>query len=58
MQKTTAKAAGGTAVGRKASASSGNAPKSFKRSDNKDVLYGRDFEEEAMEIKDIIGEKW
>ncbi len=56
VQKTTAKAAGGTAVGRKASASSGNAPKSFKRSDNKDVLYGRDFEEEAMEIKDIIGE--
>lgn len=30
--------------------------KSFKRSDNPDVLYGRDFEEEAMKIEDIIGE--
>lgn len=48
--------AGVTAGGRKTSASSGSAPKSFKRSDNKDVLYGRDFEEEAIEIKDIIGE--
>jgi len=27
-----------------------------KRSDNPDVLYGRDFEEEAMKIEDIIGE--
>ena len=27
-----------------------------KRSDNPDVLYGRDFEEEAMPIEDIIGE--
>ncbi|HKM34650.1 MAG TPA: PolC-type DNA polymerase III [Lachnospiraceae bacterium] len=30
--------------------------KSIKRSDNPDVLYGRDFEEEAMKIEDIIGE--
>ncbi len=45
-----------TAVGRKVSSPSGNAPKSFKRSDNKDVLYGRDFEEEPMKIADIIGE--
>jgi len=29
---------------------------SVKRSDNPDVLYGRDFEEEAMRIEDIIGE--
>ena len=27
-----------------------------KRSDNPDVIYGRDFEEEAMLIEDIIGE--
>ncbi|MCM1543047.1 MAG: PolC-type DNA polymerase III [Blautia sp.] len=29
---------------------------SFKRSDNPDVVYGRDFEGEAMRIEDIIGE--
>ena len=34
----------------------GEFKKSFKRSDNPDVLYGRDFEEEAMKIEDIIGE--
>ncbi|MBO5487212.1 MAG: PolC-type DNA polymerase III, partial [Eubacterium sp.] len=27
-----------------------------KRSDNPDVIYGRDFEEDAMKIEDIIGE--
>ncbi|MBR1930981.1 MAG: PHP domain-containing protein, partial [Lachnospiraceae bacterium] len=27
-----------------------------KRSDNPDVIYGRDFEEEAMKIEEIIGE--
>ncbi len=30
--------------------------KSLKRSDNPDVLYGRDFEEDAIPIEDIIGE--
>ncbi len=30
--------------------------RSVKRSDNPDVLYGRDFEEEAMKIEEIIGE--
>lgn len=30
--------------------------KAIKRSDNPDVLYGRDFEEDAMHICDIIGE--
>ena len=30
--------------------------RSVKRSDNPDVLYGRDFEEEAMKIEDLIGE--
>jgi len=29
---------------------------SVRRSDNPDVVYGRDFEEEAMHIEDIIGE--
>lgn len=28
----------------------------FKRSDNPDVLYGRDFDEEAMPIEEITGE--
>ncbi len=30
--------------------------RALKRSDNPDVLYGRDFEEEAMPIEEIIGE--
>ena len=30
--------------------------RALKRSDNPDVLYGKDFEEEAMLIEDIIGE--
>ncbi len=30
--------------------------RAIKRSDNPDVLYGRDFDEEAMPINDIIGE--
>ncbi len=30
--------------------------KGFRRSDNPDVLYGRDFTEEATKIEDIIGE--
>ncbi|MGN1148047.1 MAG: PolC-type DNA polymerase III [Lachnospiraceae bacterium] len=34
----------------------GEFKKSIKRSDNPDVIYGRDFEEEAMKIEDIIGE--
>lgn len=29
---------------------------SFKKSDNPDVLYGRDFEEEAISIEQILGE--
>ena len=28
----------------------------LKRSDNPDVIYGRDFEEEAIPIEDVIGE--
>ncbi len=34
----------------------GDFSRGIKRSDNPDVLYGRDFEEEAMKIEDLIGE--
>lgn len=34
----------------------GDFRRAVKRSDNPDVLYGRDFEEETMNIEDIIGE--
>ncbi len=34
----------------------GDFKRQVKRSDNPDVLYGRDFEEPAMNIEDIIGE--
>ncbi len=34
----------------------GDYTRSAKRSDNPDVIYGRDFEEEAMRIDEIIGE--
>ncbi|TCL56523.1 DNA polymerase-3 subunit alpha (Gram-positive type) [Kineothrix alysoides] len=34
----------------------GDFRRAVKRSDNPDVLYGRDFDEEAMPIEDIIGE--
>lgn len=30
--------------------------RAVKRSDNPDVVYGRDFDEQAMNIEDIIGE--
>ena len=34
----------------------GDFNRSVKRSDNPDVIYGRDFEEEAIKIEEIIGE--
>ncbi len=34
----------------------GDFKRPLKRADNPDVIYGRDFEEEAMPIEDIIGE--
>ncbi len=34
----------------------GDFRRAIKRSDNPDVLYGRDFDEEAMHIEDVIGE--
>ena len=36
--------------------SKGDFKRAVKRSDNPDVIYGRDFDEEAMAIEDIIGE--
>ena len=41
---------------RKSEFKSGGFQKSVKRSDNPDVIYGRDFEEEAIPIEEIIGE--
>ncbi len=35
---------------------SGDFSKNIKRSDNPDVIFGRDFEEEAMRIEDIVGD--
>lgn len=35
---------------------SGDFGKALKRSDNPDVIYGRDFEEPAMKIEEILGE--
>jgi len=34
----------------------GDYTKTLKQSENPDVIYGRDFEDEAMRIEDIIGE--
>ena len=34
----------------------GDFNRSVKRSDNPDVIYGRDFEEEAIPIEEIIGD--
>ena len=47
--------------GKQAASGKGKQPgagsvRGFKRSENKEVLYGRDFEEEAMKIEDVIGE--
>ncbi len=41
---------------KKGSFSRGGAGGGFKRSDNPDVVYGRDFEEETIAIKEILGE--
>ena len=41
---------------KKAGAGKNDFKRAVKRSDNPDVLYGRDFEEEAMPIEEIIGE--
>ena len=31
-------------------------PQALKRSDNPDVIYGKDFEDDAMPISEVIGE--
>ena len=52
-----AKGSKNSGAGRKISRKeAGELKKSIKRSDNPDVLYGRDFEVEAMKIEDVIGE--
>ena len=49
---------GGFAKGgfKKGGFSGGGFGGSFKKSDNPDVVYGRDFEEETIAIKEILGE--
>ena len=56
---TTGKTDSGAANGAKAvadTAPKADARRAVKRSDNPDVLYGRDFEEEAMHMEEIVGE--
>ena len=50
------KAGGNTAGKGRGEFKKGEFNRSVKRSDNPDVLYGRDFEEEAIPIEEIIGE--
>ena len=58
----TPKSGGSTFVGEKkgfgkgTKGAKGDFKRAVKRSDNPDVIYGRDFEEEAMPIEDIVGE--
>jgi len=52
---------GGSLTGRGSDAGAikgryGDRQREFKRSDNPDVLYGRDFDEEAIPIEEITGE--
>lgn len=46
--------AGGEASGK--NGGRGEFKRALKRSDNPDVIYGRDFEEDAIPIEDVIGE--
>lgn len=46
---------GGFKYGRK-DGDRGDSRRAVKRSDNPDVLFGRDFEEDSMSIEDIVGE--
>ncbi len=50
------KKSGGFGRGKGKFKGDGDFYKSAKRSDNPDVIYGRDFEDEAMSIEDIVGE--
>ncbi len=44
------------AAGRTGAAGKGDMRRALKRSDNPDVLFGRDFDEEAMPMEEVIGE--
>ncbi len=50
------KGAGAEKSGFKKNDKKGEFKRAIKRSDNPDVIYGKDFDEEAMPIEDIIGE--
>ncbi|WP_321003440.1 PolC-type DNA polymerase III [Eisenbergiella porci] len=50
------KKSGGFGRGKGKFKGDGDFSKSAKRSDNPDVIYGRDFDDEAMSIEDIVGE--
>ena len=54
--KGTLRAGGALERGEKKGFRKGEFVRPVKRSDNPDVIYGRDFEEDAMPIEDIIGE--
>ncbi|MDL2300728.1 PolC-type DNA polymerase III [Lachnospiraceae bacterium OttesenSCG-928-D06] len=45
-----------TAGGRKEFKRGGDYTRGLRRSDNPDILYGRDFEEESMKLEEIISE--
>ncbi|MBQ7359714.1 MAG: PolC-type DNA polymerase III [Lachnospiraceae bacterium] len=45
-----------TAPGKKEWKSGGFSPRAPKKSDNPDVIYGRDFEDETIKIEELIGE--
>ena len=49
-------AAAGQSKRRSGDRDRGDQKRPLKRSDNPDVIYGRDFDEDAMPIEDIIGE--
>lgn len=55
-QEKKAQGGAGADAGARKSFGKGEFKRPVKRSENPDVLYGRDFEEEAMPIEDIIGE--
>ena len=48
--------AGMGAPGKTGAAGKGDMRRALKRSDNPDVLFGRDFDEEAMPMEEVIGE--
>ena len=55
-QKFASRKGGSFGKGKRRGRDDNDSYRSARRSDNPDVLYGRDFEEEAMPIEDIMGE--